>query len=169
MRLIAPGETAPANVSKYLLPHERQVLTVRLHPAVLIPRGATAAAGLLVAFVVHSKGYPHLIVWLLAFSLLGEFLWACVDWSISYFVVTTDRMLVTSGIGTRRVSETPLDSARDADFYRTKLGRLLGYGAFVFPSASKAMTIVDFLPYPEQLYLEMRGIIYPSSMRLGDD
>ena len=33
---VVPNETVPASIEGYLLPHERQVITVRFHPAVLI-------------------------------------------------------------------------------------------------------------------------------------
>jgi Bacterial PH domain len=169
MRLITPGETAPTSVNKYLLPHEHQVITVRLHPAVLLPQSAIAAGGLLVAVAIHARGYPQLIVWILELFLLGEFLWACIGWSLSYFVVTSQRMLVTSGIGARMVSEAPLSAVRDIGFYRSNRGRLLGYGTFVLPSAPRGMTVIDFLPYPEQLYLEVCGLIFPSKGASGDD
>src|ERR1700686_5230418 len=36
MRLVPNSDTVPATVNRYLLPHERQVITVHQHPAVLI-------------------------------------------------------------------------------------------------------------------------------------
>src|SRR6266536_1375734 len=36
MRLTTPGDTAPASVNRYLLPNERQYITVRLHTASLL-------------------------------------------------------------------------------------------------------------------------------------
>jgi hypothetical protein len=36
MRLVPNTDTVPAKVNRYLLPHERQVITVHQHPAVLI-------------------------------------------------------------------------------------------------------------------------------------
>jgi hypothetical protein len=42
------------------------------------------------------------------------------------------------------------------------MGRLLGYGNFIVESAgqNQALRIVDHLPYPEQLYLEVCGLIF---------
>jgi hypothetical protein len=47
-------------------------------------------------------------------------------------------------------------------FQRTTMGRLLGYGQFILESAGQdqALRIVDYLPYPEQLYLEVCGLIF---------
>ncbi len=42
------------------------------------------------------------------------------------------------------------------------VGRLLGFGEFILESAGQdqALTNVDYLPYPEQLYLEVCGLIF---------
>lgn len=38
MKLVTPGDEAPASVNRYLLPHEQQVITIRRHPAILLGR-----------------------------------------------------------------------------------------------------------------------------------
>jgi hypothetical protein len=47
-------------------------------------------------------------------------------------------------------------------FQRSTLGRILGFGEFILESAGQdqALRIVDHLPYPEQLYLEVCGLIF---------
>jgi hypothetical protein len=56
-------------------------------------------------------------------------------------------------------------------FQRSSLGRLLGYGEFILESAGQdqALRVVDHLPYPEQLYLEVCGLIFPGRKDDGDD
>jgi len=41
-------------------------------------------------------------------------------------------------------------------------GRILGYGEFIVESAGQdqALSHIKFLPYPEQLYLEVCGLIF---------
>jgi len=51
MRLISPGANPPADVDRYLLPHEQEVITVRKHPAVLLAPVAWAVVGLVIAAV----------------------------------------------------------------------------------------------------------------------
>ena len=48
---------------------------------------------------------------------------------------------------------------------------MLGYGEFVLESAGQeqALRTIPFLPYPEQLYLEVCGLIFPSKKDEGDD
>ncbi len=68
-------------------------------------------------------------------------------------------MLLATGIVTREVAMMPLVKVTDMSFQRSSLGRLLGYGEFILESAGAEQTlrVVDFLPYPEQLHLEVAG------------
>ena len=46
---VVPNETVPATVYRILLPHERRVITVRFHPAILIRPVAWTLGGLAIA------------------------------------------------------------------------------------------------------------------------
>src|SRR5215472_5388599 len=59
MRLISPGANPPADVDKYLLPHEQEVITVRKHPAVLLAPIAWAVLGLVAAAVLSDTLFRH--------------------------------------------------------------------------------------------------------------
>ena len=80
-------------------------------------------------------------------------------------------MLLATGIVTRKVAMMALVKVTDMSFERSSLGRLLGYGEFILESAGaeQALRVVDFLPYPEQLYLEVCGLIFPGWKDDGDD
>ncbi len=176
MRLITPGDTAPASVNRYLLPHEHQVITVRMHPAMLLgPIGLVLAglvvAGLLSSSVAHGNGGALDIIWLAWSLLLLRLIWKVANWSVDYFVVTSQRMLLVTGLVLRRVAMMPLTKVTDMTFKRSATGRLLGYGEFVVESAGQdqALSNVPFVPYPEQLYLEVCGLIFPSKKDEGDD
>jgi hypothetical protein len=56
----------------------------------------------------------------------------------------------------------PLAKVTDMSFQRSAMGQLLGYGEFIVESAGQdqALRNVDYLPYPEQLYLEVCGLIF---------
>jgi uncharacterized membrane protein YdbT with pleckstrin-like domain len=175
MPLLTPGDTAPNLVNKYLLPHEQQVITVRKHPAVLVRPIAFVVGGLILAAVLtevigRHSGYALLAIWLAWVVLLIYLLVRIVDWFQNYFVVTSQRMLLTSGLVTRKVAMMPLVKVTDMSFQRNFQGRLLGYGTFILESAGQdqALRVVDHLPYPEQLYLEVCGLIFPGTDS-GDD
>jgi uncharacterized membrane protein YdbT with pleckstrin-like domain len=175
MRLITPGATPPAEVNKYLLPHEQQVITVRKHPAVLIAPIALTLAGLIAAVVLSDTVLAHqsslvLIVWA-AWAILGLYLiWKTALWAVDYFVVTSHRMLLATGLITRKVAMMPLVKVTDMSFKRSFFGRIFGYGEFILESAGQdqALRTVDHIPYPEQLYLEVCGLIFPAK-DAGDD
>jgi len=164
----ASGSRSPAAINKYLLPREVQVATVRQHPAVLIAPSALALGGLLVAGVVTAtlvRGVFAEIIWGVWFLLFLRLIWKVVNWSVDYFVVTSERLLLTTGFLTRRVNMMPLTKVTDMSFRRTFPGRLLGYGEFIVESAGQdqALRNVEFIPYPEQLYLLICGMLFPSS------
>ncbi len=175
MRLIAPGGTPPAEVNKYLLPHEQQVITVRRHPALLMGPILLTLGGLIAAVVLSDTLLRHqssllYLVWIGWGILLVRLVWKTIDWSVEYFVVTSHRMILTSGFLTRKVAMMPLVKVTDMSFQRSFMGRLLGYGEFILESAGQdqALRTVDHIPYPEQLYLEVCNLIFPSKDD-GDD
>jgi uncharacterized membrane protein YdbT with pleckstrin-like domain len=165
---------APVAINKYLLPREVQVATVRQHPAVLMAASAQALGGLLVAgllttTVVH--GLLAIIIWVAWGILLIRLIWRVLLWAVDYFVVTTERLLLTTGFFTRKVNMMPLSKVTDMSFQRSFAGRLLGYGEFIVESAGQdqALRHVTFIPYPEQLYLLICGMLFPNSAADADD
>jgi uncharacterized membrane protein YdbT with pleckstrin-like domain len=168
MRLVTPGDSAPASVNRYLLPNETQVMMVRRHPAVLmfpvsLVLGGLILAGVLSNTIVNSAGQLGNLVWWLWLALLAWFVWKVAEWSVDYFVITNQRMLLTTGLITRKVAMMPLSKVTDMSFERSLNGRMLGYGTFVLESAGQdqALRTVPYLPYSEQLYLEVCELIFP--------
>jgi membrane protein YdbS with pleckstrin-like domain len=174
MRQPNAGSRSPVAINKYLLPREVPVATVRQHPAVLIPAslltlGGLVLAGILSATVVH--GIPADVMWLAWLLLLLRLVWKVMNWSVDYFVVTSERLLLTTGFLTRRVNMMPLTKVTDMSFKRSFAGRLLGYGEFIVESAGQdqALRNVEYIPYPEQLYLLICGMLFPSSADDDED
>jgi hypothetical protein len=176
MRLISPGHMGPAAVSKYLLPYEERVVTVRKHPAILARSIIVTLAGLLFALLLATTVLANsatakevLVVGCLLLILhLG---WKTLHWWDGYFVVTSQRMLQVEGVVTRKVLMMPLVKVTDMTFERSFGGRVLGYGTFILESAGQdqALDRVDHVPYPEQLYLEICRLIFPGKEDEGDD
>lgn len=169
MRLPTRGPAGPASVNKYLLPNEQQVITVRRHPAVLIGPSMLALAGLLAAGVLsatilHTNGALAAVIWLAWLVLFVNLIWKAVNWAVDFFVVTSHRILLTSGVFTRKVAMMPLTKVTDMSFQRSFAGRMLGYGEFIVESAGQdqALRNIDHIPYPEQLYLEVCGMLFGS-------
>ena len=167
MRLAPNTDRVPAKINKFLLPHERQVISVHQHPAVLIRPVFEVLVGLAIAgwvsnAVAHGNQAVLLVIWILWALLLLRLLWKVFDWSENYFVITSQRLLLSEGFFTHKVNMMPLAKVTDMSFQRSAAGRLLGYGEFIVESAGQDQSLrnVDHLPYPEQLYLEVCGLIF---------
>ena len=171
---VVPNETVPAAVYRVLLPHERRVITVRFHPAILIGPVAVTLGGLAVAGLVstllHVSSTVLLVIWLLWLLLVIRLLFKIYQWLEDYFVVTSARLLLATGVFKKSVNMMPLTKVTDMRFERSPTGRLFGFGTFIVESAGQdqALHRIDHLPYPEQLYIEVCGLIFkdPGS---GDD
>jgi len=176
MRLAPNTDTVPASVNRYLLPHERQVISVHEHPAVLIGPIALVLLGLAIAGFLSNSGVTHgnttaiLIIWGAWVVLLLWFVFKVWDWSVNYFVVTSHRLILARGFVVRKIGMLPLTKVTDMSFQRTTIGRILGYGEFIVESAGQdqALRNVKFIPYPEQLYLEVCGLIFKDEEQSAD-
>ena len=169
VRLVPGGDTdpVPASVGKFLLPYEKHVISVREHPLVLVPRALAVLAGLALAgwlsnSVAHGNTTAIVVIWLLWLAVLIWLVARIVDWWVHYFVVTSKRLVLATGVLLRRVNAIPLDKITDIEFRQSQTGRLLGFGTFEVFSAGQdpRMKTFRYLPYPAQLYLEVSGLIF---------
>ncbi|PSK95473.1 PH (Pleckstrin Homology) domain-containing protein [Murinocardiopsis flavida] len=168
MKLVTPGDAAPASVNRYLLPHEQQVITMRRHPAILMGPVGIVLVSLIGAGILSNTGMAAsattlAVIWWIWLLVLVWFVWRVAEWSVDYFVITSARLLLTTGLITRQVNMMPLGKVTDMRFERSLVGRLIGYGTFVMESAGQdqALSRINYVPYPEQLYLEVVGLIFP--------
>jgi membrane protein YdbS with pleckstrin-like domain len=172
---VVPNETVPAAIYRILLPRERRVITVRLHPAILIRPVAEALGGLAVAgllsTLLHLNSSVLLVIWLLWLVLVIRLLFRIYEWLEDYFVVTSKRLLLATGVFRKTVNMMPLTKVTDMRFERSPAGRLFGYGTFIVESAGQDQSLrtIDHLPYPEQLYLEVCGLIFKDKDDSDDD
>ncbi len=166
MRQVSPAASVPASVSRYLLPHERSRITVRIHPATLAGPLILVSGGLVAAGELTRRSVRPKIVWGAYLPVLLYFLQRVAARQATYFTVTDNRMILVSGFVVRKVAMMPLTRVTDMSFRRSALGRLLGYGEFIIESAGQeqALRTINFLPYPEQLYLEVCGLVFPGAV-----
>jgi hypothetical protein len=167
----APLELPPRaskDVRKYLLPDETAVVATRRHWAVLIEptvkflpvfvvgswlllldpdNRVTSSAGLLV--ILASLVYYGLRV---------------AEWWMRHFIVSTRRVLLTSGVIARTVTLLPLRRITDLTWKETVPGQVLGYGTFRFESAGpqQALSEITFLPGADVLYRRVSGLLFSS-------
>ncbi|MGC1569211.1 PH domain-containing protein [Trebonia sp.] len=156
MRIVADTSLPPI-VSRYLLSDERQVITVRVHPARFIPPLVTTLGALSLAIALSPvlRGAAAVAAWLITLVLIGNLAYTAVDWLFRYLVITSRRIFLVSGSGITQ--EWQLAEVKDVRLTLTIGGRLLGYGTLIFDSGR---LVVDSVPYPHQLYLEILGLLY---------
>ena len=159
----------PANlVRSYLLPTERIVTAVRMHPIAVIGPAMVILAGAVVAgFVTESAaqsgslgGTP--IIWVLWAVLAVWQGWKIATWWRRYFVVTENRLMLITSLLDTDVGMMPLAKVTDMRLHRTTLGHALGYAEFIVESAGQdqALSRINFVPYPSQMYQEILALIF---------
>jgi hypothetical protein len=162
-------ETVPAEVYRYLLPNERRVITVRRHPVVLAP-----ALGLLMvnvtAFALSAadviQGGTALLAGLGILFPASCYIFYRTKraWCRAYIVATTARIMLVNLVWKHPLLVIPLDEAYDMTYVYTRpFGWLIGYGSFVFKKSETLRRTLKlrYLPYPEQLYIEVAGLLFP--------
>ena len=157
----------PIEISKYLLPREQQVATLRQHPASLFPPAAAATGAVLAAeavtVIAHGARTPELVAWILAGFLGARLIVAFLSWVVQYITVTNARVVLTSGLFSRKVKIIPLPNFAEMTFARSFGGRILGFGTFMIEANGKAYLIIDYIPYSEQIQLILTGRVFPKS------
>lgn len=164
MRRVSLAQTGPpTSVNRYLLPHERSVIAVRMHPAALAEPLILACGGLVAAGKLASRSARPDIIWGAYLLLPLDFLRRLAAWPVTCLAVTDKRMVVIGGLASRTVAAIPLEKVTGLTLQRTALGRLLGYGTLIVasPGRRQAFRKIRYVPYPEQLYLEICLLLWP--------
>jgi hypothetical protein len=167
----APLELPPRaskDVRKYLLPDETAVIATRRHWAVLIEPTVKflpvfVAGGWLLLLdpdnrVTSSAGLLVILASLVYYGL------RVAEWWMRHFIVSTRRVLLTSGVIARTVTLLPLRRITDLTWKETVPGQVLGYGTFRFESAGpqQALSEITFLPGADVLYRRVSGLLFSS-------
>ena len=152
----------PAAIYRYLLPREQQVITLRQHWAFLVPPAAAAVgaalAGGVVMVVAPGSMTLETAAWVLAAFLVARLIVAVLSWYVQYITITSERVVLQSGILNNKVKVIPLPNFAEMTFARSFAGRMIGYGAFMVEATGKPYLIIDYIPYPEQVQLELTSI-----------
>jgi membrane protein YdbS with pleckstrin-like domain len=163
-------------LDRYLLRSEDQVFSVRRHWVSLASAGGRLAlfwiAGLLVLWLVNDVAALRALLVTYLLVTLGWFAWVVSDWYVERFVVTNKRVLLVTGILTRKVAIMPLIKVTDLTYEQTLLGRVLDYGSFVIESAGQeqALSRVDYLPDPNLRYHQVSELLFGRyAMQTQDD
>lgn len=153
--------------SRYLLPDEHLAIETRRHWMILMrPALKSIAVIALALFVLSSDPYSVPLrngVTLVIIAVLLYLTYQITQWWLDHFIVTSRRVLLVSGVLTKRTAIMPLLKVTDMTYRQTPLARMLRYGTFVFESAGQdqALSRVDYLPGgPRQLYIQISALLF---------
>jgi hypothetical protein len=163
-------DTIPADVYRYLLPSERNVITVRRHPVVLAPAACLLAANVtalaLSAADVIPGGTGVLALCGALLPLSCYLVYHSIRaWLRACIVVTGARIMLINLRWKHPLIVIPLADAYDMTYVRTLIpGRIAGYASFLIKQSGprRRPRKIRYLPYPEQLYLEVSGLLFPA-------
>jgi hypothetical protein len=165
--------TLPSRVvGEYLMKTENVVLSVRMHPVATIRPVSLillslAGAGL-VSWVTPAGGSLLVaVVWILWGVVFLRQAWNLLTWWRRYFVLTENRLMLITNLLIVEVGMMPLAKVTDMRFHQTTFGRVFAYGEFIVESAGQdqALSRVQPVPYPTQMYQEILKLIFPPKAR----
>jgi hypothetical protein len=155
-----------ADPARYLLPTERPVINIRRHWAVLAGNTLQSLLLLLLGIFLYrvfdSLPFVRTVAIYFCVFVVARWLWVLGDWYVEKLIVTDKRILLLTGIVTRKVAIMPLVKVTDLTYNRSTIGLMLGYGQFVAETAGQdqALSTIDYVPRPEQLYMQISELLF---------
>jgi uncharacterized membrane protein YdbT with pleckstrin-like domain len=117
-----------------------------------------AVAALVVAAVLGADDWVLLVVGALVLVALARVVARYAVWTTSEFVVTTDRLVLRSGVVSKRGIEIPLERVNTVFFSQRLRERLLRYGDLVVESAGeRGRQVISDVPHPERVQSVIHG------------
>jgi membrane protein YdbS with pleckstrin-like domain len=158
------------DIRRHLLRDEGEVIVdeVHRHWVAYIRAGVEALVALaLVASLplVHTD-----LAWLpllLAVALLLHAAWTSLQNRVDRFVITNMRVFRVHGVLSREQATMPLSRILDITVAKPLIGRILGYGHFVFESAAQEQGLRDirFVGRPDERDLAIQRVVQRSGLR----
>ncbi|MDO4411918.1 PH domain-containing protein [Cutibacterium sp.] len=157
------------DVDRHLLVSEGEYVIdeVPKHWIVLVaPTFAMALAALLFISMVFAQRW-----WGIPFVMgLALATWGALRFHLDHmdrFVITNMRVFRVHGIFDQHLATMPMTRILDISVEQPFLGRLLGYGHFVFESAAQDQGLreIDYVGHPEQRDLTIQRVIQMAGLR----
>lgn len=161
---------ADPNIEQHLLHDEGEVVIEEVvkHWVVYV----RPAAELLFAVVLFVVGIfvPIIVLWLpwgLALAVGGHACWSALSAYMDRFVITNLRVFRVRGVFGRRMATMPLGRILDITVHQPAVGRILGYGHFVFESVARSQGLRDvrFVGRPDERDLAIQRVVQRAGLR----
>jgi hypothetical protein len=158
-------------IVKHLLADEGEVVVdeVRHHWVVYVLPvlecvGALILLGVMIGFTSLDMAWVPFAV---AMVLFGHAGWQALEQHMDRFVITNMRVFRVSGVLTKKVATTPIMRILDITVDKPFIGRILGFGHFIFESAAQEQGLRDikYVGRPDQRDLTIQRLLQRSGLR----
>ena len=167
---MAQGRFLAPDIGRHLLREEDEVVVdeVTHHWVAYLPVAAYGLVGLvLVLWLPVVDADLGGVVLLLALGLLAVAGYKGLGVHLDRFVITNMRVFRIHGVLSQSLATMPLTRILDITVQKPLIGRLLGYGHFVFESAAQAQGLRDirFVGRPDERDLTIQRVVQRSGLR----
>ena len=161
---------ADPKIVRHLLADEGEVVVdeVRHHWVVYsIPALECIAALLLLGAMLNLPVNAAWVPFIAALVLLAHAGARALIEHMDRFVITNMRVFRVSGVLTKKIATTPIMRILDITVDKPFVGRILGYGHFIFESAAQEQGLRDikFVGKPDQRDLTIQRLLQRSGLR----
>lgn len=161
---------ADPHIGRHLLRDEGEVIVDEVkHHWVVYVRAWVEFLGV-VALLVVGLFSPVDIAWfpwIVAMVLGAHAGWNALTHHMDRFVITNMRVFRVRGVFAQRMATMPLGRILDISVEKPMLGRMLGYGHFVFESAAQEQGLRDIrhVGHPDERDLTIQRVIARAGLR----
>lgn len=166
MALFDPG------IGRHLISDQGEVVIdeVRKHWAATVWAVLELFGGLIVlllAFVVPPQAWW--VPFAIGLAICAHASWRMLEQHVDRFVITNMRVFRVHGILSQRIATMPLSRILDISVHKPLIGRILGYGHFVFESAAQEQGLreIRFVGNPDGRGLTIQRVIQQAGLRGG--
>jgi uncharacterized membrane protein YdbT with pleckstrin-like domain len=157
-------------VERHLIADEGEVIIdeVRKHWAAIVGPILEMAAAIPVLMLL--AWLPSGAYWLplfLALFLVLHGMWRMLAVQMDRFVITNMRVFRVHGILSQRIATMPIARILDISVYKPLIGRVFGYGHFIFESAAQDQGLreIKFVGSPNERGATIQRVIQRSGLR----
>lgn len=158
------------DIRKHLLREEGEVIVdeVSKHWVAYLRPGVETALAL--ALLVTFPFLDLDLAWfpfVLAMALLAHAVWKAWQARMDRFVITNMRVFRVHGVLSQQLATMPLSRILDITVAKPLIGRILGYGHFVFESAAQEQGLRDIrhVGRPDERDLAIQRVVQRSGLR----
>ena len=159
--LVQEGETVALDLRPHWWYFSRNILT-----------GIPLFIVLILVFQLDSGTFKNVSNWFVGLVLIAWAVWLTLkyfQWRMTYFVVTSRRVIYRTGVISKHGVEIPLERINNINFHQRIIDRIIGAGDLDIESAGRdGQSHFDFIRHPDgvqhEIYRQMEARNMPVAM-----